>query len=98
MCKRVIEKKSERIGLHFLLLFLPTYFHRALVFVFRCLTKQNRTSDTFLLAEYFVILCTGIYCNIRSCHLRLTLGRAPSMHTHNRNIEKSSGRPTQFNI
>jgi hypothetical protein len=39
--------------------------------------------------KFLVILCMCI--NLKSCHLRLTLGRAPSMHTYNRDIEKSSG-------
>ncbi len=53
---------------------------------------------TQILWRSFESFCVLVF-NLRFCHLRLTLGRVPlCMHTHNRDIEKTSGQATQLNI
>ncbi len=36
--------------------------------------------------------------NLRSSHPKADLRPRPSMHTHNRDMEKSSGQAAQFNV
>ncbi len=51
-------------------------------------------------AEFFVNQCTCTVFYLRSCHLRMTLGRAPlsNKHTYYRDIEKSSVLEFQNNL
>ncbi len=41
--------------------------------------------------------CVRVW-NLRSCHLRTDLRQRPSMQTHNRDVEKTLGQASQFNI
>jgi hypothetical protein len=51
------------------------------------------------LRQNFQSFCVRVF-NLKSCHLRLTLGPPPppSMHTHKMDIEKASGQAAQFNM
>ncbi len=64
------------------------------------LRKSRMLSSYILFPEAkFLVICVRVF-NPRSCHPRLTLGRAPlCMHiAHNRDREKSSSQDTQFHI
>ncbi len=57
------------------------------------LETQIMETERKALKRNFQSFCVRAF-NLRSCHLR----PRPSMHTHNRDIEKTSGQAAQFNM